>query len=98
MGDRISIVVASGSREQLQMAAMIASVAAVSGTDVLVFLSINAVTHFRRGAPDEAPAAGPFGQLLEIKKAPGFKMLFEQAVELGGAKVYPCSMALDVLG
>ena len=99
MGDpnRTSIVVVSGTRERLQMAAMMASVAAVSGSAVTVFLSMNALAYFRRGAP--APAAeGPFGETLADKKAPGFKHLFEQAVQLGDAAVHPCSMAMDVLG
>ena len=43
-------------------------------------------------------AEGPFGALLEAKKVPPFKDLFRQASELGDAKVYPCSMACDVLG
>jgi peroxiredoxin family protein len=95
---RISIVVVSGSLERLQMAAMVASVAAVSGDEVAVFLSMNALPPFRRGAPSEAPAEGEVGRLLEGKSAPPFKQLFSQAVELGEAKIHPCSMAMDVLG
>ena len=38
--DKISVVMVSGSLERLQAAAMVASVAAVSGHEVLVFLSI----------------------------------------------------------
>jgi len=94
---RISIVVVSGTLERLQMAAMMASVGAVSGNAVTVFLSMNALQHFRREAP--APAAeGPFGKLLTEKKAPGFRHLFRSAAELGDAKIHPCSMAVDVLG
>jgi len=94
---KISIVVVSGMLERLQMAAMIASVGAVSGNEVTVFLSMNALGHFRRGA--SAPAAeGAFGKLLVEKKAPGFKQLFRSAAELGDAKIHPCSMAVDVLG
>ncbi len=95
--NRISIVVVSGSLERLQMAAMMASVGAVSGNEVTVFLSMNALEHFKRGAA--APATeGAFGKVLGGKKAPGFKQLFEQATELGEARVHPCSMAVDVLG
>ena len=95
---KIGIVVVSGSLERLQMAAMVASVGAVSGNEVTVFLSMNALQHFtrREGAP---PAAeGEFGKLLVQKKAPGFKQLFHSAAELGDAKIHPCSMAVDVLG
>jgi peroxiredoxin family protein len=93
---KISIVVVSGSLERLQMAAMMASVGAVSGNEVTVFLSMNALQYFREGAA--APLAeGAFGQLLVEKKAPSFRQLFEQAAELGEAKIHPCSMAMDVL-
>ena len=88
----------SGKREQLQMAAMVASVGAVSGNDVTVFLSMNALTYFIKGNQDKAPADGPMGTLLEEKNAPDFMELFEQAVELGDAKIYPCSMAIDIMG
>ena len=94
---KISIVVVSGSLERLQMGAMMASVGAVSGNEVTVFLSMNALAHFRRAAPGPAPE-GAFGRLLVEKKAPGFKQLFQSAAELGDAKIHPCSMAIDVLG
>ncbi len=96
--NKISVIVLSDKREQLQMAAMIASVGAVSGNEVLVFLSMNAMRYFVKGADEQAPCEGPVGKLMEQKNVPPFKILFEQAVTLGDAKIYPCSMAMDVLG
>jgi peroxiredoxin family protein len=96
--DKISVIVLSDKREQLQMAAMIASVGAVSGNEVLVFLSMNALRYFIKGSDLEAPPEGPMGSLMEEKKVPPFKTLFEQAVMLGDAKIHACSMAMDVLG
>ncbi|MFA9462567.1 DsrE/DsrF/DrsH-like family protein [Thiohalorhabdus sp. Cl-TMA] len=99
MADKLALIVTSGSREQLQMAAMMASVGAVSGTEVTVFLSMNAMTYFIHGRErEEAPNAGEMGALLAEKKAPHFMELFQQAADLGGAKIHPCSMAVDVLG
>lgn len=95
---QISIIVVSGTRERLQMAAMTAAVGAVSGNQVSVFLSMNSLEHFVRDGRTDAPFEGTFGKLLAEKNAPGFKALFEQAVELGDAKIYPCSMAMDVMG
>ncbi len=95
---RISIIVVSGTRERLQMAAMIAAVGAVSGNAVDVFLSMNALEHVLKANAERAPAEGRFGALLQEKNAPDYKGLFEQAVELGDAKIYPCSMAMDVMG
>ena len=96
--EKICVVVVSGTRERLQMAAMAASVAAVSGIEVTIFLSMNAVPHFVKGASIAAPSEGAFGDLLVQKKAPDFKTLFRQAVELGDAKILPCSMAMDIAG
>lgn len=95
---RISIIVVSGSAERLQMAAMVASVGAVSGNEVRVLLSMNALPRFVLGDAAAAPAEGPFGATMAGKKLPPFRTLFEQAVDLGGAKVHPCSMAMDVMG
>ena len=94
----IRIIVVSGALERLQMAAMIASVGAVSGNDVRVFLSMNAMPFFVKGNDAPAPPEGPFGTLMAGKNVPAFRTLFENAVDLGGAKVYPCSMAMDVMG
>lgn len=95
---RISIMVVSGSHERLQMAAMVASVGAVSGNEVTVFLSMNALQYFVKDSASAAPEEGPFGDLMSTKGAPDFKGLFLNAVELGDAKIFPCSMAMDVLG
>jgi len=97
MSNRISVMVISGSRERLQMAAMVASVGAVSGNEVHVFLSMNALTYFVKASSQEPAVEGPVGTLLAQKKVPPFRELFANAVDLGDAKIYPCSMAMDVL-
>jgi peroxiredoxin family protein len=75
----------------------VASVAAVSGDQVSVFVSMNALGYFRKGHDAVAAAEGDFGRVMAQKKVPKFKDLFAQAVELGDAKIFPCSMAMDVL-
>lgn len=98
MAEKLALVLTSGTREQLQMAGMIASVGAVSGSEVTVFVSMNAMPYFLKSRQDQAaPAAGEMGELMGQKNVPAFMDLFRQAAELGGAKVYPCSMALDLL-
>ncbi len=94
---KLCVVVVSDSLERLQMAAMVASVGAVSGQEVLVFLSMNALGFFTRGDTRIPAPEGPMGQLMSTKNIPSFKGLFQQAVELGDAKIFPCSMAMDVL-
>ncbi|HXZ48911.1 MAG TPA: DsrE/DsrF/DrsH-like family protein [Usitatibacter sp.] len=97
MPQRISIVCVSGTREKLQMAAMVASVAAVTGDDVTVFLSMNALPYFVRGRAEDAPSEGELGTLMAETAVPPFRQLFRQAAELGDAKLLPCSMAMDVM-
>lgn len=94
---KLSIMVISGSLERLQMAGMVASVGAVSGQEVTVFLSMNALQYFVKGSDVTAPTEGSFGEVMSQKNVPEFKSLFENAVELGDAKIFPCSMAVDVL-
>ena len=97
MSQKIQIVCVSGTREKLQMAAMIASVAAATGDEVTVFFSMNALPYFIKGHVEDAPAEGEFGVFLTQKGVPPFKQLFRQAAELGDAKLLPCSMAIDLL-
>ena len=66
--EKICVVVVSGTRERLQMAAMAASVAAVSGIEVTIFLSMNAVPYFIKGASADPPSEGDFGDLLVKKR------------------------------
>jgi peroxiredoxin family protein len=94
---KISIVCVSDKREHLQMAAMMASVGAVSGRPVLVFFSMNALRYFVKASPERAPAEGPVGRLLDEKKVTPFQELFQNAVDLGDARLHPCSMAMDLL-
>ena len=97
MSQKLSIVCVTGTREKLQMAAMIASVAAATGDEVSVFLSMNALSYFVKSHTTDAPVEGEMGMLMAQKGVPPFKQLFQQAVELGDAKLLPCSMALDLM-
>jgi peroxiredoxin family protein len=97
MSEKINVMLTTENMEQIQMAAMVASVGAVSGNDVCVFLSMNSLKYFVKGNNHKAPVAGNMGKTMQQKKVPPFLELFEQAVELGDAKIYPCSMAMDML-
>ena len=97
MSEKINVMLTTENLEQLQMGAMIASVGAVSGSDVSVFLSMNALKYFVKGNEHKAPLEGEMGKTMLDKNVPPFLELFEQAVELGDAKVYPCSMAMEML-
>lgn len=93
------ILLCSGEHEKLQMAAMIASIGAVSDRPVQVFVSMNASTAFAKDTPaDKRYQGGAFSKLLKEKHAPDALKLFHQGKELGDLKMWICSMALDVQG
>ncbi len=92
------VICLSGAREKLQFAAMTASLAAVVGRPVTIFVSMNALAFFLKDAPKTAPSEGKAGEVMDAKNAPDFQNIFEQAVDLGDAKIYACSMAMDVMG
>ena len=98
MANRLSLLCVSATREKMQMAAMVAATAAAVGSEVIVFLSMNALGYFVQGDSRTPPAEGDIGRLMAQKNVPPFRQLFEQAKDLGGARLYACSMALDVLG
>ncbi|MBL6946486.1 MAG: DsrE/DsrF/DrsH-like family protein [Rhodospirillales bacterium] len=93
------ILLCSSEHEKIQMAAMIASVAAVSERPVTVFVSMGAVQVFEAGlSADERYTGATFSNVMKDKKAPDALELFSQGKMLGDLKMYVCSMALDVLG
>jgi peroxiredoxin family protein len=93
------ILLCSDQHERLQMAAMIASVAAVSDRPVQVFVSMNAILPFAKDTPaDKHYQGGAFSKLLKEKHAPDALKLFDQGKELGDLKMWACSMALDLKG
>jgi peroxiredoxin family protein len=93
------ILLCSGEHEKIQMAAMMASVGAVSERPVEVFVSMNAILAFAKGqTADLRYHGGDFSDLLKEKKAPDAVTLFGQGKQLGDLKMWACSMALDVKG
>lgn len=93
------ILLCSGEHEKLQMAAKIASLAAVSGRSVEVFVSMNAILAFTKDARDDqrCPGGGRSRSLCD-KRTPSPARLFEQGKEFGNLKIWACSMALDIQG
>jgi peroxiredoxin family protein len=93
------ILLCSGEHEKVQMAAMMASVAADSERPVEVFVSMNAILAFEKNTlADKRYYGAAFSRLLKEKKAPDPLTLFRQGRELGDLKLWACSMALDVKG
>jgi peroxiredoxin family protein len=98
-GAPLYILLCSDEHEKLQMAAMMASVGAVSERSVEVFVSMNALSAFAKDVPGDARyRGGSFSQLLKEKHVPDALTLLRQGKELGDLKMWACSMALDLKG
>ena len=75
------VLLCSGEHEKLQMAAMIASIGAVSDRPVQVFVSMNASLAFAKDTPaDKRYQGGAFSKLLKEKHAPDALKLFQQGM------------------
>lgn len=94
------ILLCSADRDKLQMASMLASVAAVSERPVHVFVSMGAIKAFDKTLEGSARySEGPFTKELTEKNAPDPVELFGQGKMLGDEMtMHACSMVLDVLG
>ncbi len=91
------VLLCSGEHEKIQMAGMVASVAAVSERPVQVFVSMNAMFAFLKSRQGDY-RGGEFSAILKEKGAPDPVQLLQQGKMLGELKVFPCSMAMDVTG
>ena len=93
------VVLCSTEHEKIQMAAMLASVAAVSDRAVNLFVSMNALLVFKKGvSPDERYQGGVMSRLMRDKNVPDPFTLLRQGKMLGQMSMHACSMALDVTG
>jgi len=93
------ILLVSPEHEKIQMAAMMASVGAVSERPVTMLVSMNALLSFERDLPaEQAYTGGRLSDVMKDKGVPDAINLLQQGKELGEMEVYACSMALDVLG
>lgn len=92
------ILLCSGEHEKIQMAAMVASVAAVSDRPVVVFVSMNAILAFEKGKPRaERYQGGHFSKLFLETKVPDALELFSQGRSLGELRMYACAMVMDLM-
>ncbi|OFX13161.1 MAG: hypothetical protein A2516_03160 [Alphaproteobacteria bacterium RIFOXYD12_FULL_60_8] len=93
------IILCSGEREKLQMAAMIGSVAAVSDRPVELFVSMNAILAFEKDkSAEQRYHGGHFAKAFAAKGAPDPVDLLGQGKMLGEMKIWACTMVLDVQG
>lgn len=94
------ILLCSGEHEKIQMAAMMASVGAVSDRKVHVFVSMNAILVFEKSriTPESRYSGGVISKVMMQKKVPDAIELFRNGKELGDMTMRACSMVMDING
>ncbi|MGB9859428.1 MAG: DsrE/DsrF/DrsH-like family protein [Moorellaceae bacterium] len=96
---KMSVILVSGELEKLQAGCLISSVAAMSGMEVNVFVTMEALRYFRKEVVEARDfKAGLIGREMLNKNVDLFYKLLENGKEMGNLKVFGCAMALDLMG
>ena len=96
MTPALFIILCSGEHEKIQMAAMTASVAAVSDRPVEVFVSMNALALFRKDFDKKCYEGGDFSNLMQERKVPDAIELFQQRAAAANADVIPGTISIPI--
>lgn len=93
---KLSIILLSEELEKVHAASLVGSVAAMSGMEVNLFVTMDALVPFLKESVEKKNfKTGTVGKAL-VEKAQPFYELIENGKEMGNMKVYACSLALDV--
>jgi peroxiredoxin family protein len=106
MGNKLSMVVFSGTVDRLYPVAIMASGAVAMGMDVDIFLTFYGLHALSDGHAKEnqkmdvnyVELAPMLAQMMKAKKLPSWYDMLAQAKEMGNVKVHACAMTLDLLG
>ncbi|GEA16377.1 MAG: hypothetical protein PWR22_320 [Moorella sp. (in: firmicutes)] len=96
---KLSVILLSGELEKLQAGCLVSSVASMSGMEVNVFVTMEALKAFRKDVINarEFKTAGEIGREMLNKNVDLFYQLLENAKDMGNLKVYGCAMAMDLM-
>ncbi|CEP67088.1 DsrEFH-like [Moorella glycerini] len=96
---KLSVILLSGELEKLQAGCLVSSVASMSGMEVNVFVTMEALKAFRKDVINarEFKTAGEVGQEMLNKNVDLFYQLLENAKDMGNLKLYGCAMAMDLM-
>ncbi|WP_406677870.1 DsrE/DsrF/DrsH-like family protein [Neomoorella carbonis] len=96
---KLSVILLSGELEKLQAGCLVSSVASMSGMEVNVFVTMEALKAFRKDviSAREFKTAGEIGREMLNKNVDLFYQLLENAKDMGNLKVYGCAMAMDLM-
>ncbi len=94
-----AIIVMSEELEKIHAAALVGSMAAMTGTTVNYFLTMNALKAFlKENVSDKNFKTGDVGKAMIEKDVTLFPKLLENGKEMGELNIYCCALAMDVMG
>lgn len=104
--ERMSLIVFSGTVDKLMAASILATGGAAMGLEVEVFLTTWGLMAFRKGdyltntrVSKDFEEYGPtMMEAMQAKQSPSWMDNFLGAKEVGGVKVYACSMTMELYG
>lgn len=95
---KMSIILISGEVEKIHAGCLVGSVAAMSGMEINIFVTMEALKSFRKDViAAKAFKAGEIGQEMIKKNVDMFDKLLENAKDLGNINVFGCAMAMDLM-
>jgi peroxiredoxin family protein len=95
----LAVILVSEDLEKLHAGSLVGSVASMSGMQVNVFVTMNALRPFLKSSFEKEDfMAGTVGKELLVKKVPLFDSLLANGKEVGDLHIYGCAMAMDVMG
>ncbi|MGA8941625.1 MAG: DsrE/DsrF/DrsH-like family protein [Thermoactinomyces sp.] len=94
-----AIIVMSEELEKIHAASLVGSMAAMTGTTVNFFLTMNALKAFlKENVSAKNFKTGDVGKALIEKDVTLFPKLLENGKEMGDLNIYCCALAMDVMG
>ncbi len=103
MGNKVSIIIFSGTTDKLMAAGVLSQAYAAMGSDLEIFVTFWGLLNFTKGEkkmmmPKDFEQMGPmFAQSMKAHNVASWYDMLKEAKEFG-AKIYACSMTCDLLG
>lgn len=105
-GDRMSLIVFSGTVDKLLAASILATGAAAMGMEVEVFLTTWGIVAFRkddyhtnmRVSKDFEEYGPAMMEAMQTRQAPSWMDNLRGAKEIGDVKIFACSMTMELFG
>lgn len=106
MGEKLSMIVFSGTVDKLYPVGILASGAVAMGMDVEIFITFWGLNAFRKDqikqntkiSKDFEEMGEAMMKMMQAKNVPSWYDILKQAKSVGNVKIHACSMTMDLMG